>query len=105
MSYKISLLQETVEILNENGKSPADVEWVGLKNGTYYTWEEFEKQADDIRYDSDWGWPEINMSLVVVGKDFWLERHEYDGAEWWEFKTLPTKPDKKVDKLSIFDEW
>lgn len=103
MSCKTSLLQETIEILNDNGKSPTDVEWVGKYDG-YYTWKEFEKQAKDIRYDSGWGYPEINMSLVVVGKDFWLERHEYDGSEWWEFKTLPIKPDKKVDKLVILNE-
>lgn len=102
MSCKTSLLQETIEILNDNGKSPTDVEWVGKYDG-YYTWEEFENQAKDIRYNPSWGHLEINMSLVVVGKDFWLERHEYDGSEWWEFKTLPIKPDKKVDELAIFE--
>lgn len=51
MSYKTTLLQETIEILNDNGKSPTDVEWVGKYDG-YYTWEEFEKQAKDISYDS-----------------------------------------------------
>ena len=32
------------------------------------------------------------MSLVVVGKDFWLERNNYDGSEWWEFKQVPVEP-------------
>ena len=41
MSYKTTLLQETIEILNDNGKSSTDVEWVGKYDG-YYTWEEFE---------------------------------------------------------------
>lgn len=24
--------------------------------------------------------------------DWWLERAEYDGAEWWDYMTYPTKP-------------
>jgi hypothetical protein len=31
------------------------------------------------------------LKIIVVGKDWWLERHEYDGSEWWEFKTMPDK--------------
>lgn len=31
------------------------------------------------------------------------ESHGHDGSEWWEFKTLPIKPDKKVDELAIFE--
>lgn len=29
---------------------------------------------------------------MIVGDDWWMERHEYDGSEWWEFKELPKKP-------------
>ena len=81
------------------------VEWVGIKNNSYYTWEEFEEQAKCVEYDADYSFEEIDRRLVVVGKDFWLERYEYDGSEWWEFKTLPTKPILKVDKLPILNEW
>ena len=101
----INLLQETVETLEQNGKSSADVEWVGIKNNSYYTWEEFEEQDKCVEYDADYIFEEIDRRLVVVGKDFWLERYEYDGSEWWEFKTLPTKPILKVDKLPILNEW
>ena len=27
--------------------------------------------------------------LKNLGRDFWLERHEYDGSEWWEYKSIP----------------
>lgn len=27
----------------------------------------------------------------------WLERHEYDGSEWWEYKTMPTEPFETKD--------
>lgn len=50
----INLLQETVETLEQNGKSLADVEWVGIKNNSYYTWEEFEEQAKCVEYDADY---------------------------------------------------
>lgn len=37
------------------------------------------------------------MGLIVVGKDFWLERHEYDGSEWWEFKSIPMEPEETIE--------
>ena len=43
----------------------------------------------NFEYDDGYGITEVNMGLKLVGKDFWLERHEYDGSEWWEYKTLP----------------
>lgn len=93
-----NLLEETIKILNDCGKTEDDVLWVGccedwasccpdVKN----TWEWFKSKAD-FEYDDGYGHEEINMSLVVVGKDFWLERNNYDGSEWWEFKQMPVEP-------------
>ena len=67
--------------------------WVGSADGEYAIgWEAFEKIAD-FEY-----WPHSNTTgidvpadLIIVGEDWWLERHEYDCSEWWEYKTLPTK--------------
>ena len=28
---------------------------------------------------------------ILFSDGSWLERREYDGAEWWKFMTLPTK--------------
>ena len=92
-----NLLKETIEILNENGKTESDVLWVGRGFGTLNmkeyktTWEDFKEKAD-FEYDDGYGGNEIPMDLIIVGKDFWLERHEYDGSEWWEFKTMPKEP-------------
>jgi len=86
----MNLLEETKEVLRVWGKKTKDVEWVGTRE-TYMTWEEFENIAD-YEYDSGYGGQEINDKLLVVGKDFWLERHEYDGSEWWEYKEQPQKP-------------
>ena len=53
------------------------------------------------------GGAEVNENLFVVGADWWLERHEYDGSEWWEFKTLPTKPplERAPEKADLQDGW
>lgn len=96
----MNLLQETLDALKENGKTPADVRWVGRESiNAKCSWDEFVKQAN-FEYNNGYGWPEIPKDLVVVGDDWWIERAEYDGAEWWEFKTLPVEP--KVSK-SVFN--
>lgn len=42
----------------------------------------------------------IPLDFVIVGKDWWLERTQYDGSEWFEFKTKPEKPKDKNVSLS-----
>lgn len=109
-----NLLKETIEILKENGKSETDVLWVGrgFSSGYYNykkqeyksTWEDFKEKAD-FNYDDGYGGNEIPMDLIVVGKDFWLERHEYDGSEWWEFKTMPKEPEETKElSLKLYED-
>jgi len=95
----VNLLQETIDTLKQHNKEQSDVLWVddGLDN--YMLWSEFKKLSD-IKYDCSYGGQEINPHLKVIGKDFWLERHEYDGSEWWEFKSKPKKP-KNHSKIEI----
>lgn len=107
-----NLLKETIECLEDNGKMPSDVLWVGRSKYSccgyeagkaiyklqYYksTWRDFCSKAD-FEYDAGYGLPEIPTDLIVVGKDFWLERHDYDGSEWWEFKTIPEEPEETTE--------
>lgn len=95
----INLWKETIEVLNRYGKNEADIIWVG---GTDFriTLENFKTVADK-EYDNGFGAPEVATDLIVVGKDFWLERHEYDGSEWWEYKSHPQMPMeiKQVSKV------
>ena len=97
----MNLLEETIDVLKKEWKKEDDVLWCGSED-FWFTWEEFKKVADTI-YDKGYGAPKVATDLVVVGKDFWLERHEYDGAEWWELKTTPKKPEihKKPVALTI----
>lgn len=108
----INLLQETIDKLKRWGKTPQDVLWVGGKsnvdsydNNTYCrtTWDEFAKKANQL-YDDGFGGEEVNQDLIIVGKDWWLERHEYDGSEWWEYKTLPDINDYPVGNVEVFYE-
>ncbi len=100
---QINLLQETLDIISANGLTTSEVEWVGSKDGSLViSWKDFEVIAD-FEYDRGYGGTEIALDLVVVGNGWWLERHEYDGAEWWEFKTLPTVAINYRPFSSVFD--
>lgn len=86
-----NLLKETLESLQAANKTPSDVVRVQWED-FHCTWEQFAAAAD-FKYDNGYGGAEVQTSLKVVGSDWWLERGEYDGSEWWDFKTAPTMPD------------
>jgi hypothetical protein len=44
--------------------------------------------ALDVEYSSGYGSQEL-FGRVWLTQDVWLERHEYDGSEWWTVKKLP----------------
>ncbi len=90
----INLKDETIEKLAYNHKTEADVLWVGVKEGVNFSWEVFKKLADK-EYDHGYGVENVALDLIIVGNSWWLERHEYDGLEWWEYKELPTKEKTK----------
>lgn len=52
---------------------------------------EFIKFMKESEYNPGFGAQELFG--MIVFDDCWLERHEYDGSEWWEFKKLPTEPE------------
>jgi hypothetical protein len=46
----------------------------------------------DLEYDAGYGGQEL-FGTVWLKDGTWLERGEYDGAEWWEHKVCPEIPD------------
>lgn len=44
----------------------------------------------NFSYDEGFGMQYI-YGYILFSDGSWLERREYDGAEWWKFMTLPTK--------------
>lgn len=89
----MNLLKETKEVLSEHGKTFDDVLWIGGSDFTISI-DDFKKLAD-VEYDAGFGAPEVAVDLVIVGRDWWLERTDYDGAEDWAFKALPEKPEEE----------
>lgn len=86
----MNLLQETKKALAENGKSFDDVKWIECC-GMEVPIELFCMKAD-AEYDAGYGSAEVDPTLMVVGDGWWLERAEYNGSEWWEFKLVPVRP-------------
>ena len=94
----INLRDETEQFLKQNGKTKFDVRYIVLGNGenavgidTYSFW-----YYADHEYDNSYGGVEVS-DIRLVGDDWWLERGEYDGSEWWEFKIKPSMPTKFVE--------
>lgn len=88
-----NLLEETLKVLADNGKTPDDVEWVGSVSFGWFSWDDFAGLANKT-YNSGFGGQEVASDLVVAGKNWWLERHDYDGSEWWEYKEQPQRPNE-----------
>ena len=87
----MKLLDETLEYLKEKGIDPEkEVKWVGARDGKYaMSFAEFAKKFAEVDYYDQFGHQEIARDLVIVGEDWWLERVEYDGSEWWDLKKTP----------------
>lgn len=99
-----NLYKETILLLKEKNKTFDDVVWIGC-NEFEFPKDQFFRLANE-EYDDGFGSQEVAQDLLIVGKDFWLERHEYDGSEWWEYKTVPVKPKEvKVLKRLMGGMW
>lgn len=96
----VNLYRETVEILEKNSKSLNDIVWIGTKEATIYI-DQFFKKAKETEYDNGYGGAVIAQDLIIVGSNWWLSRGEYDGAEWWDFNTLPRRPKMRKTKSCL----
>lgn len=85
-----NLWEETIEFLKENDKTFEDVLFI-QGDDFNVTKENFESVAKKTDYDSGFGAQHVATDLMLVGDDWWIERAEYDGSEWWEFKSIPVR--------------
>lgn len=83
----MNLLEETKEKLEDHGKKLSDITFVQGKLFGIPV-DKFIELAN-TEYDGGFGVQEVANDLIVGGDDWWLERHEYDGSEWWEYKEYP----------------
>ena len=66
-----------------------------LKNG--YSKLDYEKFLNELNFNYDCGYGGQELFGTVWFEDgSWAERGEYDGAEWWEIKSLPIIPDELI---------
>ena len=47
----------------------------------------------DFEYDNGFGGQHVYGTIWLMKENTWLERGEYDGSEWWEYKECPIIPD------------
>lgn len=73
--------------------------WVGSRKN-YVDIDKFIELAD-TEYDESYGSPKVAENLLIVGYNWWLERHEYDGSEWWEYKSMPEMPENKIELKAL----
>lgn len=68
-----------------------DIRTINLKLG--YSDQEYAEflQALNFRYDSGLGRQHL-FGKVWLQNNGWLERGEYDGSEWWDYKSFPEVP-------------
>lgn len=98
----MNLKNETFRILEKNDKDFTYIKWAVLFidfGDSYkdiilppnYTKEDLNKFINDIDFDYDdgFGGQEVFGKIMLV-TDSWLERGEYDGSEWWEYKRVVT---------------
>lgn len=90
MTKYTNLWDETISKLSKHGKTFEEVEYI-QGNDFKITKENFEQVAKKTNYYAGYGSAKVAGDLMLVGEGWWLERHEYDGAEGWRFKETPSK--------------
>ena len=104
------LLYTAEIVLKSHKKSLKDILWVGgatldeyhfPKEKVRITLEDFMAKANEA-YSCGYSKEEINIGLILVGKDFWLERQSYDAVGWWKYQEIPKIGDYREGDFSIF---
>lgn len=91
LSYLVgstNLWEETIRTLENKGKTWLDVLAV-QSDDIRISKEKFETLAKNTNYYNGYGAQEVAADLVLIGKNWWCTRGEYDGSEWWEFHAMP----------------
>ena len=85
-----NLKESTINAITKHGKTIDDIKWVGCASYKIPL-DKFWEMANR-EFDAGYGGTEVAEDLVVVGDNRWLERAEYDGSEWWEYREKPEEP-------------
>lgn len=115
----INLLEETKNIFTKYSYTEEDVTFCEVtrscwKDGKHFKrtfqfpFSVFKKNAN-FNYDDGYGSEKVNTSLKIVFNDgAWIERDNYDGAEWWRYNKCPSFNTfdnlKKIDLHNRYDD-
>lgn len=99
----VSVIDELLGVIMDSNKSVEDIkcgyleihdeEILCINIGD--TFSEIVNKFDNIKnrsYNGGYGSQEL-YGIIWFKDGSWLERGEYDGSEWWEYKTTPEIPD------------
>lgn len=119
-----TLADETRRAIGRSGHDVTDILWIGGtgrddaenllgsevpnvipmgEGGVLIDADEFWAVADKTVYDDGYGVTEIPLDIVIMFSDgTWLERREYDGSEWWAWRSI-SKPVKQMKLATLKD--
>lgn len=86
-----NLLKETSQKIEDYDHTTDEVNFV-TNGDVYCNWEDFARAAKNYNYEAGFGASQVDRNLKVVGLGWWLERNEYRGNGWWEYKSIPIAP-------------
>ena len=67
---------------------------IDLREGYHIgEYEEFLHRLD-FEYDNGYGGQQVYGTVWLKEDNTWLERGEYDGSEWWDYKKCPSVPEE-----------
>ena len=95
--------QETLHKLEAHQKKIEDIKFIQCSDFKVSNTVNEILELMNFDYDNGYGWAVIRDDLVIVGNDWWLERHENDGSEWWEYKEQP-KPLTEQLKINNYQK-
>lgn len=87
----INLLEETEKALKNHRVSVWNIKYIRNSEG-YIPVADFITAAQNFNYDNEKGEVEVDLSLSIVGKFWWLSREYRGGKEGWVFHKKPQKP-------------
>lgn len=91
----MEIQSDTEEVVHENFAT-GETEFIDiiLKGKGDIDWSKVKDEYLD--YDDGYG-SQVWSGWVSFTDGTWIERHEYDGSEWWEYKETPSLENVKED--------
>lgn len=100
MGELYNMKENVLCLLNKYGKTLEDIDHslILRLDDDKYVYHTVHKgdglDIDKLDFEYDAGYGIMNVDGFIAFKDgTWMERREYDGSEWWEYKDMPRYED------------